>query len=467
MYCYDTVHNLPYKNKQVNTFIPVRQVKAANTGAGKDVNLTLYDYRLLYSMTEPYRAIASQYGIPDTESNRRSYTPMYAAELSYLKFALPYNMPVRLEVYADGERLGSLAGLRYMGHVTGSQGMYTIKTGYNEPVVREDMKKRYEQRCEETNSLTGMFLPMEIVPGIGLTGEPLAYRTLMGYYDYYYLAYPFGDSVSGNNADNAEDTDTETEGISVSGNDRETEEATEELNKESSSGTEETVEKESTEESSFATEEAGAAEESGPAEESRTAENESAGTEESAETERISGTEERSETESISDKRTRTAEESAEVPEREAGFEPYALSVKNREPDVKESSTDIAEETESSSEETEAEESSEAEKETKPENSAEKETERETETETETELPSFSKEELAELFYLNEEEAAFLTEEDWEILRRSAAGEEPLEGVPEEEIPEDFYIASQTFPLQVKSPLPLPEPICPTAARTT
>lgn len=327
MYCYDTVYNQPFKNKQVNTFIPIRQVKAANTGAGKDVNLALYDYRLLYSMTEPYRAIASQYGILDTESNRRSYTPMYAAELSYLKFALPYNMPVKLEVYADGERLGSLAGLRYMGHVTGSQGMYTIKTGYNEPVVREDMKKLYEKRCEETNSLTGMFLPMEIVPGIGLCGEPLAYRTLMGYYDYYHLAYPFGDSVSGNNADIPDDADTETEEISVSGNDRETEEATKEFNKESSSDTEETVEKESTEESSFATEEAGSAEESGPAEESGTKEEGSAGTEENAETE------------SISDKRTRTAEESAEVPEREAGFEPYALSVKNREPDVKESST--------------------------------------------------------------------------------------------------------------------------------
>ena len=143
--------------------------------------LSYYNYVKLHALSSPVRVLATNYA---TANKSRIYEPLIPGELSYVKFALDYNGNVDINVYTqDGTLVGPVYGARYAGHVTGKP-----STGY-------ESKNMSEYQIQQTLRTLGKggtnFRALTNYAGIGLTGEPAAYRTLAQYYEYHGLENPF------------------------------------------------------------------------------------------------------------------------------------------------------------------------------------------------------------------------------------------------------------------------------------
>lgn len=173
------------------TSIPFSQtVYAASATESFDFSLDNYNYARLRSLISPYRSMAVNYMSKDLS---KIDSALVAGELSYIQYALSYNMGVKADIYdLEGNLLGPLYGRRYMEHVTGSQdGGYVLRPGYKEDKIRQLMYAEYQESMSDSNTANFYFAPLVVMMGIGLTGKRISYSTLRGYYVYHGLEYPY------------------------------------------------------------------------------------------------------------------------------------------------------------------------------------------------------------------------------------------------------------------------------------
>ena len=415
--------------------------------------LSYYNYVKLHALSSPVRVLATNYA---TANKSRIYEPLIPGELSYVKFALDYNGNVDINVYTqDGTLLGPVYGARYAGHVTGKP-----STGY-------ESKNMSEYQIQQTLRTLGKggtnFRALTNYAGIGLTGEPAAYRTLAQYYEYHGLENPFeaAPSPTPETTEAPQETSvpTPTAPAEATETPEPTPEATEipaatEEPAPEPEPTEEPVEPAPSEEPSAPVSSAQPEETTAP--ETESAPDESAPVSESApiaeaaamntaitepvaamaltteaEPQEATSAEQEPTSEPVATEAPAASEEPVATPE--PSDAPEATAAPSEEPVSTPVPTEEPAETAVPSEEPTA----------SPEPSEEPAAE--DEELSETEKPSFTHEELQEIFQLTDEEVANFTDADWDEFASLAADEDPYNGVPESELPEDFFIESPDY----------------------